>query len=259
MTRHAHIDGDVLVYQTGFGSDSVAKKARKEAGFALVGDEHEPIEFQLHGTAEKIRSLMRKAEADTYTIWISHPVNDRERIYPEYKANRNDLHKPFWYEEIKQYLFDNKGALYSAKGDEADDAMGIAQMAAIAKDEDSIIVTIDKDLDMIPGLHYNFSKTKEANGIYDVEDPEGLRVFYRSMIQGDVSDNIPGLLRSKGEEIGIKKVTSRWMDPLEGLTTNKEMYEYVLGVFKGDKAFLDVTGQLLWIKRAPGEFWKAPR
>lgn len=147
MSRHAQIDGDVIVYNTGFASDSVAKKARKNAGLPLMGDEHEPIEFQLHGVAEKIRSLVRKAEADTYTIWMSHPVNDRERIYPEYKANRNDLHKPFWYEEIKQYLFDHKGALYSAKGDEADDAMGIAQMAAIAKEEDSIIVTIDKDLD----------------------------------------------------------------------------------------------------------------
>lgn len=259
MSRHAHIDGDVLVYNCGFASDSVAKKARKEAGLPLMGDEHEPIEFQMHGVAEKIRSLVAKAEADTYTIWMSHPVNYREQIYPEYKANRNDAHKPFWYDDIQQYLFDHKGAQYSAKGDEADDAMAIAQMQAIAEDKDSIIVTIDKDLDMIPGLHYNFSPTRKDDGIYDMEDPEGLRVFYRSMIKGDTSDNIPGLLWSKGKELGIKKVTSQWYDPLEGMTTNKEMYDYVLSVFKGDKQLLGITGQLLWIKRQPGDFWRAPK
>lgn len=259
MSRHAQIDGDVIVYNTGFASDSVAKKKRKEAGFELKGDEHEPIEFQLHGVGEKIRSLIEKSQADTYTVWMSHPVNDRERIYPDYKANRNDAHKPFWYNEIQQYLFDHKGAMYSAKGDEADDAMAIAQMQALAEDKDSIIVTIDKDLDMIPGLHYNFSPTRKDNGIYDMNDPEGLRLFYRQMIKGDTSDNIPGLLHRKGEEYGIKKITERWMDPLEGMTSNKEMYDYVLGVYQGDKEFLATIGALLWIKRAPGEFWKAPR
>src|SRR4249919_4135396 len=155
------IDGDVLVYASGFASDAAAKR---------VGEEREDLRFAIHGLKTQIRSIITAAEADDVVIYLSHPVNFREAFYTPYKMNRNTLHKPLWYDELKEYLLEHAGAVYSELGDEADDAMGRAQMDSLAQGRETIICTVDKDLDMIPGLHYNWSKTRKADGVYHMED-----------------------------------------------------------------------------------------
>lgn len=237
------IDGDVLVYASGFASDAAAKKR---------GQEFEDLRFAIHGIKSQIRGIIQTVEADDVVIYLSHPVNYREAFYPEYKMNRNTLHKPHWYDELKDYLFEHAGAVFSELGDEADDAMGRAQMDALSQGRETIICTVDKDLDMIPGLHYNWSKTKRDNGVYTMEDPECLRLFYAQMIQGDKTDNIPGIYQKRG-----LKAEKRWFYPLENMDTAEEMYDYVLGVYEGDKEFVDLNGQLLWIKRDE-RFFEAP-
>jgi 5'-3' exonuclease len=250
--RIALIDGDVLIYASGFASDAAAKSLYKqehpedkELKHFDIKKHHEPINYVLHGSSGMVDSLLRHSEADDYVIYISHPVNFREGFYEPYKRNRDTLHKPFWYNEIKDYLFENHPTKFSAKGDEADDAMGIMQMALNEDDSlEPIIVTIDKDLDMIPGLHYNFSKTKKANGIYRIDDPEGLQLFYTQILQGDTSDNIPGMFHKTGQ-----KCTVQYKYPLEGMDDEEDMRNYVLQVFNGDVDHVDLMGKLLWIKR----------
>jgi 5'-3' exonuclease len=244
--RLALLDGDVLIYASGFASDASAKR---------VGEEHEDLRFAIHGLKTQINSITERAEADDRVIYLSHPVNFREGFFPDYKTNRNVLHKPYWYDDLKEYLLEHAGAVYSELGDEADDALGQAQMLAIAEGRETIICTVDKDLDMIPGLHYNWSKTRRDNGVYTLEDPECLRMFYAQMIKGDDSDNIPGIHKKLG-----LRAEKKWFYPLEGMDTEEEMYEYVLNVYKGDKEFVDLNGKLLWIKRdqnwfqSPGEW-----
>ena len=254
MSKHriALIDGDVLVYSTGFASDAAAKSLYKQQhpeDELLINFDisvhHEPLNYTLHGTGELIGSLLRNSEADDYRIFVSHPVNYREIFYPPYKTNRDVSHKPHWYDEIKEYLFKRHPTEYSEQGDEADDALGIMQMAfADDKDVETIIVSIDKDLDMIPGLHYNFSKTRKANGIYRVDDPEGLQKFYTQIITGDTSDGIPGLYQKTG-----RKAKAQYLYPLEGMSDEGKMRDYVIDVFDGDIEHVDLMGQLLWIKR----------
>lgn len=241
MGRVAAIDGDVICYMAGFGSDASAKKQ----GYA-----YEPLEYALHATKQTINSILEAAGAEEYVLFLSHPVNEREAIFPDYKMNRDSSHKPHWYSEIKDYLLDRHGAVFSEEGDEADDAMGIFQMEAIARDEETIICTIDKDMDLIPGLHYNFSKTRRDNGVYEMEDPECLRLFYLQMLTGDATDNIPGLFKKTGQ-----KATAQWKMPLDGMTRDSEMRAYIRDVYKDDE-FVDTIGKLLWIKRERGDFWK---
>lgn len=235
------------MYNAGFASDAAAR-----AG----GQAHEPLEFTLHGVGEKLRAIERAVGAADSLIYISHPVNFREQFFPEYKMNRNVDHKPHWYNEIQDYLFKHKGAIYSDLGDEADDALGIHQMDALAHDEETVICTIDKDLDLIPGLHYNFSPTKKADGVYDMDDPECLRLFYKQMITGDTADNIPGLFKRKG-----KKAMAKYQDPLNEMTRSKDMWDHVNSVYgEGEEDFLANMGKLLYIKRESGErgWWSPP-
>lgn len=243
MTRLALIDGDVIRYQGGFGSDAAAKQR---------GEQHEPIEFCLHGVKKLITALVEEAGADDYRVFLSGPTNLRDEIFVGYKANRDPLHKPYWREEIKEYLIDYHGAILSPDGVEADDALGIAQMRAMAEDQESIIVTNDKDLDMIPGLHLNFSKTKRDNGVYEMLDPECLRVFYRQMLTGDSTDNIPGMFKRLG-----RKATGKVMMPIDGMTTRREMEQYVRDIYRDDR-FVNMIGNLLWIHRREDDWYSQP-
>lgn len=237
------IDGDVIMYRSGFASDAAAKGR---------GLEYEPLEFCLHGVKESLDSLARVTDSTRQIIYLSHPVNRREHIFPDYKMNRNITHKPHWYSEIKEYLLDRRGAVFSEQGDEADDALGIEQMRLMKRGKSSVICTIDKDLDVVPGLHYNFSKTKVENGVYDIQDPECLRLFYQQMLTGDSADNIPGMFKVLG-----KKATADVKAPLWQMYTEAEMYRYVLDVFKGNEDHVNLMGQLLWIKRTP-DYWAPP-
>lgn len=258
---HAQIDGDVLIYACGFASDAAAMAVLKskfgddEEGFAHYiednGKPHEPLNYALNGVNMKINAVADAVDATRRTIWLSHPVNYREAIYPAYKANRDPSHRPFWYEDIKQYLLD-KGALYSNEGDEADDAMGIAQTDLMKRGKPSVICTNDKDLDQIPGLHYNWSKSKIDLGVYEVDEIEGLRFFYTQLLSGDSTDNIPGLKIHTG-----RMATAGLKAPLQVLFTEAEMYEYVVNIYEGDKDFIHMIAPLLWIKRTNNS-WSPP-
>ena len=53
----------------------------------------------------------------------------------------------------------------------------------------SIIVSIDKDFDQVPGWHYNFVKGEK----YYVDDDQGFYNFCAQLLTGDRADNIIGL------------------------------------------------------------------
>lgn len=253
---HALIDGDPLIYAAGFASDAAAKarllRDLGEEGYAeyvaLEGAPFEPLRNAIHGMNMMLTSIMDKVDATRRTIYISHPVNYREQMYPDYKANRNIEHKPHWYAELKDYLLDY-GAVFSEEGDEADDALGIAQTAA--RQGSTIICSVDKDLDQIPGLHYNWSKTRRDGGTYHVDDVEGLRFFYTQLLSGDSTDNIPGMKKLLGTN-----ATAQVKAPIQKMFFEKDMYEYVLSIYK-DKSHIELIGPLLWIKR-DANFWSPP-
>ena len=259
----ALIDGDVVIYAAGFASDAAAKRVvqqqigdSKEAWeeyVAIHGVPHEPLNYCLHSVNEKVASVMDAVDGTRRRIFLSHPVNFRESWFPDYKMNRDLTHKPFWYDEIKDYLIDKMGAEYSELGDEADDALGIAQMEALKRGRDTIICTNDKDLDMIPGLHYNWSKSRVENGVYEVDEVEAIRFFYTQLITGDSTDNIPGLFKHTG-----KKATAAIKAPIQTMYSEAEMYHYVVKeVYKGDRDFVCMIAPLLWIKRS-NELWQPP-
>jgi 5'-3' exonuclease len=132
------------------------------------------------------------------------------------------------------------------EGQEADDAIGIAAYNYGDDDEAYIIMSIDKDLDMIRGWHYNFTKDIK----YFVQEDETLRTFYTQVLTGDRVDNIPGL---KG--IGPKKAEKI----LKDCTTEKEMYAAVLEAYDNNEEYLWEQAKLLWIRRKENQIWQPPQ
>ena len=221
----ALIDGDILVYRIGFAAEGETK------GVAISR------------MAEFVEELVMIQDVGDYQGYLTGSNNYRKEIAKEapYKGNRVAA-KPEHYDLLREYLTLSWG-FEMVDGQEADDAIGIE---AYKSEEDSyLITTIDKDLDMIRGWHYNFIK-----GIrYHVDECDTLRWFYTQVLTGDRVDNIPGL---KG--IGPKKAEKI----LGEATEEGELFQAVLKAYDNDLARLTEMGQLLWIRRKEGELWTPP-
>lgn len=192
-----------------------------------------------------MQRILHETNAMGYNLFLTGSDNFRFSIYPEYKANRKDTARPKHYAAIREFLVTDWKAKVT-DGIEADDAMGIEQCA---DPENSIIATIDKDLLMIPGHHYNFVKQERRY----VTPMEGLRHFYFQLVMGDKADNIfgyDGVARQK-----VPKFLEPVITQLEYCATEKEMYDLVYDLYHDKDKFL-VNGKCLWIMRREGDFWQ---
>lgn len=223
----ALIDGDILVYRIGYTTQDVE------------------LPIACWRMDDAIRVILQALGADSYKIYLtsSDRSNYRFKLYDLYKANRKS-EKPLWYNELRDHLCKQHDAEMVFE-QEADDAMGIAQ------GKDSCIVSIDKDLDQIAGLHYNFVKQE----LYEVTEEEGLRFFYFQLLRGDPADNIPGCP-------GIGPVKAE--RALKGAASEEQMYEVALRLYQdvyGDQAahWLLIFARLLKIRQTSDEgLWLPP-
>lgn len=197
--------------------------------------ENDPVEIALIRTDGMMRDILSREE-DYMAFLTGSPSkypftekpNFRYVINPEYKANRKDYVPPKHLDACRKFLIEEYGAIVT-EGYEADDALGMAQT------EDSVIYSIDKDLLMIPGHHYNW-----VNQTYkEVSELDGLRSFYRSLLTGDRSDNVFGI-----SGIGPVKA-SKIINQLE---TEEEMYQVVYDLYKDPQRF-SMNCNCLWIWR----------
>ena len=178
-----------------------------------------------------LEEMMEMTGATDVEVWLSGENNFRYQVFPEYKANRIKSKRPKYEYEVKDYLIRAWNAQVSA-GCEADDMLGIRAMELGDK---SMIATIDKDLNMIPGRHYNFV-SKE---LFYVSEEQAIRFFYNQCLVGDTADGVKGV-----PGIGPVKAANL-LDPCE---SEKEMYEAVVDKFGCYEEF-EMTAKVLWIWR----------
>ncbi len=174
------IDGDPIVYRIGFATQ------HKDGEGEIIP---EPLPYALHSCKQYIKGILKDTKADSYRLFLTGRDNFRVKVDSEYKANRKGTAKPVHYQAIRDYMVKHFKAEI-IDGMEADDALSLNQT------KDTAIATIDKDLLMVAGKHYNYNKKEWKT----VTPEEGIRWFYMQMLMGDSVDNIKGI---KG--IGIKK------------------------------------------------------
>ena len=220
------IDGDILCYRVGFACNE------------------EPEKVAIRTMADMLEELIFiELSSNIHVGYLTGKENYRHDIAKTqpYKGNRKDAPRPVHLHSLREYLI-TAWDFRVANGQEADDAIGIH--ATLTRDN-SIIVSIDKDLDMIPGHHYNPVKKDH----YYVNDKQAIKNFYRQILTGDKVDNIEGL-----RGIGPKKADKILGD----FDTDLAMYEAVLKAYDGDAERVLENGQLLWIRRKEGELWQPP-
>lgn len=268
VTRHALVDGDMLIYQCCY---SEATKAGFEAVKRIWDN--------------KVNTVLEHARAHTHTTFITHgPSNFRFDVCPNYKGNREDREHPPFYHELREWVQKDRGVIM-VKGAEADDALCYThnRVADIAQDH-TIICTDDKDLDMVPGWHYRL-RTKECYlvdselGEFIVKKTDkGLKVscrgplaFFYQMLVGDTTDGIPGL-GQPAEETRVRHGLKRakgcgqvcGFTMLETAESLLEASYIVARAYKdkyGDEWYKEYITQarLLWMQTTPGEMYTPPQ
>lgn len=213
----AIVDGDIVAFR------------------AAASAENEPPEIALLRCDKTMMDILEMQ--DNHITFLTGKDNFRYTINPDYKANRKDKPKPRWLQTCREFLQEEYKAIV-VNGYEADDALGIHQT------DDSVIYSIDKDLLMIPGSHFNFVKQEYS----EVSELDGLKAFYKQMLIGDSSDNIFGV-----PKIGKVKA-AKFIDPLQ---TELEMFELVQHLYEesGDTSMdrFWMNSDCLWIWRKEGE------
>jgi 5'-3' exonuclease len=282
----ALIDGDIILYACGFAaqhkyyrvrpvawrdSDNYLEEFRykKEAKAWIEGledgleiytrDDIEPLSHAVQNIDVLIKRIMKETGSDSYNIYLTGSDNFRDELVDYYKKNRDPTHKPYWYKELKEYLIECYDAIV-VDGQEADDAMGIAQMKGMnsfdilshGTEYPTIICTTDKDLNMIPGWHYNWQKDKK----YWVTEEGATRSFYFQLLTGDSTDNIKGVagIGFKGAE----RILSRMETEKEMFIAVEKSYQDLYGTWEGTK-FMEENVALLWIRREEDMGWEQPK
>lgn len=274
MERHLHIDCDVLVYESAFAAqktvytfrgqdfenhkawlDWAAENEVDAKAVKLSGELLSRIEYLDESTAAtilrtKLNRIFTACDSTKHTLYLTGKGNYRDEVAVTkgYKANRKDSVKPLHYQFVKDLCL-SMGAML-VNGREADDAMGCAAVA----DNTSVICTIDKDLNMIPGRHYDWNKGLK----YKVDEEDSHRWFLRQLLTGDATDNIPGLPKY-GEVKANKILDPHALSILKMWTAVYDEYSTVVARLSPSvtdfRAYLEEQAQLLWIQRKPDERW----
>jgi DNA polymerase-1 len=161
----ALLDGDIIAYRAA----------------AISTDRSQALE-NLHQT---VAQWQQGAGCDECVVALTSRPSFRYDLYPEYKANRKGKPKPEFLSDCMKEL--EAYPWLRIQNTEGDDVLGI--VSTRGEIGDHVIVTVDKDLLQIPGLHWNPDKGEQRR----VSEDEADLLFHLQWLTGDRTDNIPGI------------------------------------------------------------------
>lgn len=235
----------------------------------------EPLEHAYHILKLQIEKVATKEWCSGLHLYVGGKGNYRKEyatILP-YKGNRGE--KPLaFYDVLSFFMEEYRDYITMCNGEEAEDGVAYAAwpvyMKAKAKRDreamDVVICHVDKDLNQIPGWHYNYGKDEDIFWLTDVE--AGVH-FWWQMLKGDPTDCIAGLqgigvntkqkyaLRG-GRGCGETSATKI----LDGVSSEKEAAQRVVDAYRDyygadwEKPFRE-NGILLRMRSKPREIWDA--
>lgn len=172
------LDGDIVAYQ-------ITAACEQEFEWA---DDRWTLNCDIADCQDRLRvfqeGLLSKFPESEIHYTFSDKNNFRKDVYPAYKGSRK-TRKPIAYKPFVDWI-KHRYPHYELPKLEADDVMGIM---STEQPGEWIIVTIDKDLNQIPGKVYNWS----TQTLHDISIEEADNFFYVQCLTGDITDNYPGL------------------------------------------------------------------
>jgi len=200
-----------------------------------------------HDTRVVTRKIIEDTIADTFAdetyIAIKGKGNFRYDIYSGYKSSRKDKLDDKLKERLNDahaYLVNDWSAVQS-DGMEADDVVSIWSYEAREAEQDFVIAHIDKDINQVPGNHYNYNSKQ----IYFVDDEVADMNFCTQLLIGDNGDDIPKVKRGYGIKTAQKALAETTYD--NRMDTVVDEWQRLYG--KGWEKQLNMVGNLIYMKR----------
>ena len=254
------IDGDVLCYLACYeryrgvhaDANTFDGAEYKSAQMPVSEQDATFMEKAWENFQKELTALMELTFSEHFLMAVKGPDNFRDLLYPEYKRHRKPNENENTLGPFVQGVRDLAvltGLAIPSAGRETDDYLRIWRNETVAAGDDCIISSIDKDLLIIPGIHYNIKKRE----FIEVAQVDAWRNLYEQLLKGDPTDNIPGLP-------GIGPVKARNL--LAGCRTEEEMQEAVcIEYFKvyGPDEFKDYllsNGKLLYLQQHTFDYFQ---
>ena len=188
----ALIDGDIIAYQ----ACTAGQKTYDWGDTGGKATETVSVQDAIDSALRKTHQWIKSAQCRDGIVAFTSGINFRKDILPTYKAGRKD--KPEGHAAVVEAM---KVAFpfHEISGLEADDVLGILATTDRFIDR-AVVVTLDKDLKTVPGLHCN--PAKEALVTVDVAHADYAWLW--QTLCGDTTDNYTGL--PKCGPVGAAKI-----------------------------------------------------
>ena len=175
------IDADVLAFEAAvIAEESIEWKDEMwtvHADMALA-------KARVVNRVEEFKDLMK---TDKVTMCLTDRANFRRILNPDYKANRSKSRLPIILRQVKQWIIDElHGEMWPNL--EADDVISILATDK-EMDEETIIISIDKDFKSVPGIYYDYNKGE----YHQPSEEEADNYHLVQAIAGDHTDGYSGV------------------------------------------------------------------
>jgi DNA polymerase-1 len=175
------IDADVLAFEAAVvAEESIEWKEEMwtvHADMALA-------KARVINRVEEFKDMMK---TDSVTMCLTDRANFRRVLNPDYKANRSKSRLPIILRQVKQWIIEElDGQMWANL--EADDIISILATDK-EMDEETIIISIDKDFKSVPGIFYDYNKGE----YHQPSEEEADNYHLVQTIAGDHTDGYSGV------------------------------------------------------------------
>lgn len=175
------IDADVLAFEASvIAEESIEWKEE-------MWTVHADMALAKARVVNRVEEFKEKLQANDVVMCLSDRANFRRKLNPDYKSNRSKARLPIILRQVKQWIIDElDGQLWSTL--EADDIISILATDK-EMDEETIVVSIDKDFQSVPGIYYDYNKDET----HHVSEEEADKFHLMQTLTGDATDGYSGV------------------------------------------------------------------
>jgi DNA polymerase-1 len=169
----AFIDAEVFLYRCAVAAEYEAE-LQPDVWTYLCRITDAKTAFEAEVTA--IEQILPDAEIH---LCFGDRTNYRYAVYPDYKSNRRKTRRPAGYGALRPWC-ESVWPSHFIANVEGDDVL------ALVAEPGDVIVSRDKDLKTVPGLHL------QGTDISEVTLAQANLAFYSQVLTGDAADGYPG-------------------------------------------------------------------
>jgi hypothetical protein len=248
------IDGDISRYELG----AVCQSVEMHFGTTVMRPHSEQ---KVREVVDRfVNGIVERTDCDGFELFLSGGTNYRNEIavtHP-YKGQRF-APKPYHWKTVGDILQEDYGA-YIVHGAEADDALSVF---ARMDPDNTIIASRDKDLRIVPCLHYSWrcGESQPEIPVHRVDElgwisakayksggyklvGEGLKFFYGQVLAGDAIDNYKGCPGCGPQKAAL--ALANCSSELELFEAARGVYSAKLGPEKGLQLLIE-NARLAWL------------